>query len=183
MVRLGGICPQIIITAPFNFISFMHRATDMEQLPFEKNDRQAIIFIGIQASGKTTFYHRMLSDGTYTHISLDILHTRKREKRLLMQCLSVGRPFVIDNTNPAIADRSEYIRQAKAHGYQVIGIFFQSIVRDSITRNAKRTHKVPAQAIADTSNRLQLPSTLEGFDQLYFVRIEDDRFVISFWNE
>ena len=42
-------------------------------LSFEKRDKQAITFIGIQASGKTTFYNRMLSNGYYTHI--DVIHT------------------------------------------------------------------------------------------------------------
>ena len=52
-------------------------------LPFETKEKQAVVFIGIQASGKTTFYNRMLSDGTYTHISLDELHTRNKENILL----------------------------------------------------------------------------------------------------
>ena len=43
--------------------------TTMSALPFEKKEKQAIIFIGIQACGKTTFYHRMLSDGNYVHKS------------------------------------------------------------------------------------------------------------------
>lgn len=45
-------------------------------LSFEKRDKQAIIFIGIQASGKTIFYDRMLSNGYYTHI--DVIHTSNR---------------------------------------------------------------------------------------------------------
>ena len=53
-------------------------------LPFIKQEKQAIIFIGIQASGKTTFYNQMLSDGTYTHISLDDLRTRNKERQEMM---------------------------------------------------------------------------------------------------
>ena len=60
----------------------------MEELPFEKKNKQAIIFIGIQASGKTTFYNRLLSGESYTHISLDVLHTRNKERLALMDCLS-----------------------------------------------------------------------------------------------
>ena len=74
-------------------------------LPFERKEKQAVIFIGIQASGKTTFYNRMLSDGTYTHISLDELHTRNKESQELTKCLENGNSFVIDNTNPEISDR------------------------------------------------------------------------------
>lgn len=153
------------------------------ELPFKKSEKQAIIFIGIQASGKTTFFHRMLTDEAYIHISLDILHTRNREKELLIDCLESGLSFVIDNTNPEIADRRKYILKAKEYGYTVIGIFFQSILKDCVQRNKERGEKVPSKAIASTSNKLQMPSRAEGFDKLYFIKIIDDDFDISIWRE
>ena len=53
-------------------------------LPFETKDtKQAIIFIGIQASGKSTFYNEMLAPLGYCHINLDTLHTRSKEHALL----------------------------------------------------------------------------------------------------
>jgi len=157
--------------------------TKMSALPFEKKEKQAIIFIGIQACGKTTFYHRMLSDGNYVHISLDDLHTRNKEKQELMKCLESGNSFVVDNTNPEITDRATYIQKAKEYGYHVIGIFFQSRVKDCVRRNEERGGNVPSKAIACTSNKLQMPSRSEGFDELYFVRIENNDFEISTWRE
>ena len=157
--------------------------TTMSVLPFEKKEKQAIIFMGIQACGKTTFYYRMLSDGNYAHISLDDLHTRNKESQELMKCLESGNSFVIDNTNPETSDRAAYIQKAKEHGYQVIGIFFQSRVKDCVRRNEERGGKVPSKAIACTSNKLQMPSRSEGFDELYFVRIENNDFEISTWRE
>ena len=47
----------------------------------------------------------------------------------MMDCLNNGKSFVIDNTNPKISDRKHYIQKAKEYGYQVIGIFFQSILK------------------------------------------------------
>ena len=155
----------------------------MNNLPFEKKAKQAIIFIGIQASGKTTFYNRMLADDNYAHISLDELHTRNKENLALTECLECGRSFVVDNTNPEISTRAGYIRKAKEHGYRVIGIFFQSIVRDCVKRNEERGGKVPSVAIACTSNKLQLPSKSEGFDELYFVKINNNEFIITTWRE
>ena len=67
----------------------------------------------------------------------------------------------------------------KLNGYQIIGIFFQSIVKDCVRRNEQRGLKVPSKAIACTSNKLQLPSTEEGFDELYFVKINNNDFEIS----
>ena len=153
-------------------------------LPFQFTEKQAIIFMGIQASGKTTFYEQMLADKGYIHISLDILHTRKKEDLLLVDCLENGRSLVVDNTNPVVSVREKYIKKAKEYGYQVIGIFFQSRVKDCMRRNEQRGLKVPQKAIACTSNNLQLPSLEEGFDELYFVSINiNNQFKISPWRE
>lgn len=153
-------------------------------LPFQFTEKQAIVFMGIQASGKTTFYEQMLADKGYIHISLDILHTRKKEDLLLVDCLENGRSLVVDNTNPEVSVREKYITKAKEYGYQVIGIFFQSRVKDCMRRNEQRGLKVPQKAIACTSNNLQLPSLEEGFDELYFVSINiNNQFKISPWRE
>ena len=148
-----------------------------------KEKKQMIVFIGIQASGKTTFYKSLLAPLGYGHINLDTLRTRHKEKELLQEYLLGSRSFVVDNTNPEIADRERYIPVAKANGYEVIGIFFQSIVRDCIARNSKRECTIPLKAIPCTRNRLQLPSYSEGFDELYFVRITDNGFNITKWRE
>lgn len=160
-----------------------HTRIVMSVLPFEKKEKQVIIFIGIQACGKTTFYNRMLSDGNYVHISLDDLHTRNKENQEMMNCLKNGNSFVIDNTNPEISDRAPYIQKAKEYGYHVIGIFFQSRIKDCVKRNEERGSKVPSKAIVCTSNKLQMPSITEGFDELFFARIDNNDFDISTWRE
>lgn len=124
-----------------------------------------------------------MSDGTYSHISLDDLHTRNKEDLKMTDCLNRGRSFVIDNTNPELSDRARYIKKAKQYGYRVIGLFFQSIVKDCVNRNNERGGKVPSNAIAHTSNILQLPSIQEGFDELYFVKIVINGFDIISWEE
>lgn len=90
----------------------------------EAMKKHAIILIGLQASGKSTCYHRMWEDN-YVHINLDTLHTRNKERLLLEECLREGRPFVVDNTNPTVAEREKYISAAREHGYEV-DVFFSS---------------------------------------------------------
>ena len=154
------------------------------QMPFElKKDRQMVVFIGIQASGKTTFYHKFLAGAGYVHINLDTLRTRNKEKLAIQTCYTKGCSFVVDNTNPEKADRARYIPDAREHGYEVIGIFFQSILNDCISRNEMRERKVPRIAIPAVQNKLQMPEYAEGFDKLYFVRIEKDDFIITEWKE
>ncbi len=56
---------------------------------------QAIIFIGIQASGKSSFYKEQFFK-THIRINLDMLRTRHREDILLRACLEAKQPFVVD---------------------------------------------------------------------------------------
>lgn len=149
-----------------------------------ERDLTMIIFIGIPASGKTTFYHQQFSEG-YVHINLDTLHTRNKERIALEAGFAEGKCIVVDNTNPTVEERARYIKPAKGHGYRVEGYFFQSKVSDCIKRNEKRKGKakVPNIAIAAVSNRLEMPSFKEGFDALFFVHMEDGGMAIEKWEE
>ena len=98
---------------------------------------QVIILMGIQACGKSTFYHHKFGL-THVRINLDMLKTRHRESRLFETCLEIQQRLVIDNTNPTKLDRQRYIEPAKQHKFKVIGYYFESRVRDAIERNQKR---------------------------------------------
>lgn len=146
---------------------------------------QAIIFTGIQASGKSTFYsqHFFL---THIRINLDMLKTRHREKRLLETCLEIGQQFVVDNTNPTVEDRKRYIEPARERKFQVIGYYFESKINDSIQRDRNRTPKqqVPEKGIRGTYAKLVIPQYEEGFDKLYYVRILPERkFAVEEWRK
>ena len=64
---------------------------------------EAVIFIGLQAAGKSTFYRQRFID-SYIRLNLDMLRTRHREQLLFRACLEAKQPVVIDNTNPRISD-------------------------------------------------------------------------------
>lgn len=142
-----------------------------------------ILFVGIQASGKTSFYRAEFPQ--LVHVSLDELHTRNKERLLIRQCLENGISFVVDNTNPTAADRAGYITNAKKNGFAVYGFYFQSSVSESIDRNGKRngTAQVPRNAIAHTHRILQLPAYEEGFDKLFYVSLKDGQFIVDTWEE
>ena len=143
-----------------------------------------VLMIGIQGSGKSEFCRRFLSDG-FVHISLDELHTRNKEQLAIDRCFLAGESFIIDNTNPAKADRERYIAQAKEKGYRIVGYFLESKLQMCIARNNRREGKakIPAKAIAATSNRLELPAYTEGFDELYFVHNAEDDMRIEEWKQ
>jgi predicted kinase len=142
---------------------------------------EAIIFIGIQGAGKSTFFRERFFD-THVRINLDMLRTRRREEILLSACLQSGQPFVVDNTNPLPADRSRYLEPARSAGFRAIAYFFDTTLRDAMRRNNLRAgkQKIPAPAIAGTSKKLVQPSAAEGFDKIYTVELTPDRgFVVS----
>ena len=143
--------------------------------------KTAVILMGLQASGKSTFYKNNLSQ--FVHVNLDTLRSRKNERILLDDCLQKGLNFAVDNTNPTYEDRARYIIPAKQNGYKIVGYYFQSQIKACIQRNALRQGKqcVPETAIASTSNKLQLPRYEEGFDELYFVKIQENDFIVTRW--
>jgi len=136
---------------------------------------EAVIFIGVQGSGKTTFYRERFSD-THVRISLDMLRTRRREQLLLEACLAARQSFVIDNTNPLPIDRVRYIVPARAAGFHVTAYFFETSLQDAIRRNNQRSGKkrIPVPGVAGTFRKLQPPTTGEGFDALFLVTISSD---------
>ena len=140
----------------------------------------AIIFIGLQASGKSTFYRERFFD-KHVRISLDQLRTRYREQRILTACLETQQRFVVENTNPRIADRKKYIDVARKANYRVVGYYFRSQVSECLARNSGRNNRVPNVAILATAAKLELPSMAEGFDDLKYVRLGDSGFLIEDW--
>lgn len=136
---------------------------------------ELIIFIGIQATGKSEFYKRSFYK-THIRLNLDMLKTRNREDILLEACIRAKQPFVIDNTNPTTTDRSKYIRAAKEAGFKIIGYYFKSSIADAISRNSQRNDAecVPVPAILSTHKKLELPILAEGFDELWYVRIDEN---------
>ena len=146
---------------------------------------QAVIFIGVQAAGKSTFFKEHFFD-THVRINLDMLKSRQREKMLLDACLQSQQSFVVDNTNPTVEDRKRYIIPAKEANFDIIGYYFKSSINAALQRNQPRAGKqrIPEVGIRSTFHKLQLPTLAEGFDQLYTVRVDPDGlFRVDEWQD
>ena len=131
---------------------------------------QAVIFTGLQGSGKTTYYNDHFAS-THQHISRDSLRTAQAEAASIEDCLRSGRSFVIDNTNATRQSRAPLIKMFKAAGFEVVSYFFDVPVRTAIGRNNHRIDKksIPVPAILRTAKQLEPPSIDEGFDHIEIV--------------
>ena len=143
---------------------------------------EAIVFTGLQGSGKSSFYKDRFF-ATHVRISLDLMRTRNREREFLASCLNTEQRFVIDNTNPTREERAKYICTAKEARFRVIGYYFCSKVEECLRRNDGRAEAVPEVAILSTAKKMELPALDEGFDELWYVRIGNSGFVVEEWKD
>src|SRR3954447_1481702 len=107
-----------------------------------RSNMELIILIGLQASGKSAF-RRHRFDATHVVVSKDNFPNNRRPARrqenLVREALELGRPVVVDNTNPRREDRQLLIQLARAFSVPSIGYFLRSSVEQSLQRNALRT--------------------------------------------
>lgn len=136
---------------------------------------EAIIFVGLQGSGKTTYYRKHFA-ATHVHVSRDIHQTTGQEAALIRECLCSRRSFVVDNTNTTRPARARYIAEANAAGFKVLGYFFDTPVRTAIGRNNHRKDKksIPVPAILRSAKHLEPPSLEEGFDHVRVIKPEQE---------
>ncbi|ALG07451.1 ATP-binding protein [Kibdelosporangium phytohabitans] len=123
------------------------------------------ILIGLQASGKTTFYRRHLAE-THAHVSKDNFpkggDRQKRRLGLIKEALEAGRDAAVDNTNPSPAQWAPLIALARSFDAEVTAYWFPVDVEASIARNAARASPVPDVGLFAT---LRLTGA-DGFDKV-----------------
>ncbi len=135
---------------------------------------ELVIFVGLQSSGKTTWYREHLA-ATHVHVSKDLMpNARNREERQMQQiekALAAGHSVVVDNTNPTAAVRVPLIAAGRRFGARVIAMYFESTVAEVLVRNRGREGKerVPEVAIFATKKKLAPPSVDEGFDEVIVI--------------
>jgi predicted kinase len=148
---------------------------------------ESIVLIGLQASGKSTFYRQYFA-ATHELISKDLMPRKGKELRqtqLIAAALEAGKSLVVDNTNPSQLDRAAMIQQFQAYQATIIGYYFASHLDECMERNRQRTGKalVPDVGVFSTLKKLERPNYTEGFDRIYYVQIgTDGEFIISPWN-
>ncbi|WP_240926419.1 ATP-binding protein [Streptomyces sp. JB150] len=139
---------------------------------------EVAVLVGLQASGKSTFYRRWLS-ADHELISKDLFprgarRKQERQMRLMAEALGAGRSVAVDNTNPSPAEWGPLVAAGHAHGATVTAYWFPPDPAGSLARNAARQgrDRVPDTGIHATLGRLRRPSRADGFDAVREVRFD-----------
>ena len=135
---------------------------------------EAVILCGVQGSGKTTLYRDRFLE-THVRVSMDLLRTRAREAAFLKLCLETRMPFVVDNTNPTVADRARYVAPAREAGFKVVAYLVE--VDHAVAVGAERgprSASCPASGLRDVARRLVRPAPEEGFDEVWHATAAPD---------
>ena len=144
---------------------------------------EAVIFIGIQGTGKSSFYHERFFH-THLRINSDMLKTQNRLRVLLNACLDARQSFVLDNTNVTREVRAPFIAQSRAAGFRIVGYYFRSDITSALARNSERVNaaRIPDRGVLGTYKKLEIPQRSEGFDALYYVQIDPTgKFQVEEW--
>jgi len=166
---------------------------------------ELVVFVGIPASGKSTFFRQRMA-GRYVHVSLDNWrgkgNVRAKERLAIEAGLgevaegSAGvRGVVVDNTNTTARTRQRYFEYARAaeaatgRDVEVIAYFFDADLAGCLRRNQNRPAEapvgtpyfVPPPAIANFHRILEPPTREEGFARIVRVRTveNEDGFVVE----
>jgi predicted kinase len=137
------------------------------------------VLVGLQASGKSTFYEQHLLGRRYALVSKDLFprgarRKQDRQMRLVGEALGSGRSVAVDNTNPSPEEWKPLVAAAHAHGATVTAYWFPPEPVRSLRRNAARRgpDRVPDVGIHATAKRLCRPSRADGFDAVLEVRFD-----------
>src|SRR5258706_10041381 len=105
---------------------------------------ELILFTGLQAAGKSTFYRERFA-GTHMLVSKDVLRNNprpeRRQEQLITEALAAGRSVVVDNTNPTPEVRAPLLALGRRYGATIVGYSFVSTAGGGPGRHPPRKGK------------------------------------------
>src|SRR6266403_1240467 len=101
---------------------------------------ELVILIGLQGSGKSTFYRSFFAD-SHAWVSKDHFRNNRkparRQRQLIEEAFQADRSVVVDNTNATAADRADLISLGRCHGAKLVGYYFASDLTACLERNRR----------------------------------------------
>lgn len=99
-----------------NFVGSNKIQTSL-MFPSDQNQKLFIMMVGSPASGKSTLAQSILSNAV--RINQDLLGTKVKCLKAVKQAVASGSNIIVDNTNPSVASRKEYLDLVPESYYKV----------------------------------------------------------------
>ena len=170
----GKVWNNIKITYPFDFntIPIVKR----KKHKFIKKDM--IINIGFPGSGKS-YYSKHFISSKYVYINRDQLKTLNKCIKLCKEAVNDNKSIIIDNTNPSIETRKQFIDIAKVNNYNIRCFHFTTSryisYHNNIYRSMQTNDKiVPNIAYNIFQSKFVKPLLSEGFNEVIDIDFELD---------
>jgi bifunctional polynucleotide phosphatase/kinase len=128
--------------------------------------QKMVIMVGYPASGKSTFAKNL----NYTYVNRDTLKTKVKCLKVAKQAIEDGQSVVIDNTNPTIADRAEYIKLAKDIDVVCCHIDMSMELAQHLDKYrscTQKTKQIPDVVYYTYRKRFEEPTKREGYSKIY----------------
>ncbi|KAL8596825.1 hypothetical protein ACOMHN_027154 [Nucella lapillus] len=164
--------------APHNLPDFDPRAvsTDTPLLQGEESltssSQEVVVFVGLQASGKSSFAKNHLLPKGYVHVNQDTLKTWQRCVSECSRALEAGKSVIIDNTNVELETRARYIDCARKARVPCRCFFFDFTIshcrhNERYREISNKEHKpINEQIFNSTKSRFKIPELREGFSKI-----------------
>ncbi|KAL2150361.1 hypothetical protein VTH82DRAFT_6924 [Thermothelomyces myriococcoides] len=140
------------------------------------NDKDIVLFVGPPGAGKSTFYWKYLKPLGYERVNQDTLKSKDKCFKAATEFLQQGGSIVVDNTNPDVDTRSQWIALARKHGVPIRCFWFRTplqlcehnaAVRSMNKRlNPEARQAIPRIAFNGFTSRFKEPKVEEGFQDI-----------------
>ena len=134
-------------------------------------NQELVLMVGFQGSGKSFYCKRYANKYNYEIISQDKIRTKNKCLDLCNSLLKNNKSVIIDNTNPSLKIREEYIQIGKKNNVIIRCFYMKTSVELSKHNNIFRSiisDLVPVPSIAYNiyKKNFKTPTLNEGFDDV-----------------
>ena len=146
-------------------------------------DLSVYLFIGIPASGKSSWAQKLLRESPkkFSYLSSDEIRESvfgdvtdmshnstvfQIMKDRMVTALENERSVILDATFVKASERATFIQLAKELEAQVIAYYIKIDLGEALQRNDNRKRKVPPEIISQRLRAVEEPEPAEGFDRI-----------------
>ncbi|KAF2461511.1 polynucleotide kinase 3 phosphatase-domain-containing protein [Lineolata rhizophorae] len=161
---------------PKSYLQDVHVATPVYS---KAHTLELVIFCGSPASGKSTFYWKVLKPLGYERVNQDTLKTRDKCLKQAEEYLKGGISVATDNTNADLETRSYWVKLARSLSAPIRCIWFtaparlcehndavRALTNSDAGMNPEARTILPKSAFAGFTARFREPKKEEGFEDI-----------------